>query len=86
MFKSVTFVGNGFEVQFDGVKTVKIIPPQKKTNVCGLCGNADGVLDEKDFLKGPDECHNLQGPTPKYSVVSTVYNFNTSLIKAQISD
>ncbi|ELT99812.1 hypothetical protein CAPTEDRAFT_226917 [Capitella teleta] len=45
---------NGVNVQYDGIKGVKINVDALNSDTprCGLCGNNDGVYDDRDFLMG----------------------------------
>lgn len=52
IFQSVTLLQNGLEVQYDGIKTMKIIAPPGMESLCGICGNNDGTYDENDMALG----------------------------------
>ncbi|ELT93073.1 hypothetical protein CAPTEDRAFT_213465 [Capitella teleta] len=45
---------NGVNVQYDGIKAVKINNDalSSETPRCGICGNDDGIYDEQDILLG----------------------------------
>ncbi|ELT99044.1 hypothetical protein CAPTEDRAFT_197425 [Capitella teleta] len=85
-------IPTGHEVQFDGVKSVKVIAPPFSLHAgrtCGLCGNNDGVLDQGDWTTGNhnndltnhefgDVCKGLQSNAEPYKqTVKNVRNFVT---------
>jgi hypothetical protein len=44
---------NGVNIQYDGIKAVKIdVPDSMSGGICGICGNKDGVLNGDDLKLG----------------------------------
>ncbi|ELT99377.1 hypothetical protein CAPTEDRAFT_208033 [Capitella teleta] len=74
---SLTFP-NGVNVQYDGVKVVKINMDEAVTGAtCGLCGNNDGVYDSRDLAQGYNVngkiCKGLYAPGPSMTAVGINY-------------
>ncbi|ELU00190.1 hypothetical protein CAPTEDRAFT_191508 [Capitella teleta] len=74
----VTFT-NGFKILWDGVRQFKIIAPEKPDfNICGLCGNNDGV--RPDTKTGTHNNHHESRCTTK--LVSQ--DFQTELMEDEV--
>ncbi|ELT90926.1 hypothetical protein CAPTEDRAFT_190806 [Capitella teleta] len=78
---------NGINIQYDGIKAVKINIDNYSGPSCGLCGNGDGIYDENDFQKGYNldgkYCEGLQVPGPKYGLASSKQEFVNSWLHAK---
>ncbi|ELU18583.1 hypothetical protein CAPTEDRAFT_194673 [Capitella teleta] len=83
---------NGVNIQYDGITDVKINNDalDSETARCGLCGNDDGVFDERGFVKGynvdGDKCENLYAQGPALSVDITLHSCSSKGITNSSSD
>ncbi|ELT96247.1 hypothetical protein CAPTEDRAFT_209759 [Capitella teleta] len=72
---------NGINVQYDGIKAVKIKNAGKKRR-CGICGNSDGKRDKHDFIKGFNirgkHRKGLKAPGPSHGKTTNMEHFVNS--------
>jgi hypothetical protein len=80
--QSVT-LPNGVNVQYDGIKAVKLNADaldESEEHICGICGNNDGSYNGDDFLQGNNVnggwCPGYFAPGPRFTTVN--YNYTVA--------
>ncbi|ELU02412.1 hypothetical protein CAPTEDRAFT_208835 [Capitella teleta] len=81
---------NGAEVLYDGIKSSKVVLPRGLSSTCGLCGNNDGILDQRDLIMGPNIngqlCNGYPAGPEAFQLADDLVSFVNSWFQYRTSD